>query len=743
MKKIINQHPSRHRLMKRKLNPIRAFLYIVLILIVSLQSCNKNNCDDDPCAAGCGNCPDICQTDPCGNPAECPGQCPTVENGELNKSNLKGEGNVVETDNGMTVDGKLTITSPNNEDIVLDDADITIEYNDDGSLKRMEGTAKVPSPTDYMEFTDPVQADLGYYSGKYLNDNWELDILLLDERFYMAFRIAVALELKVGTSSDPNATKPFSIKPPVGGRILYIFDFTDPFYFYSAAQDLLGSLCFGESLEGNIPYVPLQPVDEIVTFEGNSVRCGTFPIFKVIEASGTMIQGTSFNLELIEEDPFPVSFSAGYAAGVNGEFQLSLPISSWINFEIPLGEASAAITVEGGTGGVKAQAFINGLAKPDNSWWPEIIPVKPGGQIRASGYVQQAGQFDLELSGAFNLELPSNTYAVEGIMGADNEAFSLAGSVLANNLKWAAGAEFRKDETEFSAKPPQDLLDDINSLVNANIDSAFDKAETALADLEKATADYELELSLRGFRSAIPAIVTEAKKRIADEMAAGIASGRSQANSELSKRGLALCSDNIASKVNPVDDPYIKALNRLNAAANESNDSETTRKEIEGALRDLAKLNKINTSITVTITAGNKVVKDPIFGTTITPKCTFKSNFTKKVTIDVDVLTSQQVDLLNKAADNVKYIAETSDLKIAAQEIFDKIPAMEIMSKLKEDIQNGVKTIPTIGEVGFIKNHSKGTYSFYWVVDDERKGLGDVDIFDPNSIAEAVIENLL
>ena len=83
---------------------------------------------------------------------------------------------------------------------------------EDGTVKKMEGTANVPSPTDYMEFTNPIQADLGYYSGKFLNDNWDLEILLVDERFYLAFRIGVTVEMKVGAKSDPEATsRPFVI----------------------------------------------------------------------------------------------------------------------------------------------------------------------------------------------------------------------------------------------------------------------------------------------------------------------------------------------------------------------------------------------------------------------------------------------------------------------------------------------------------------------------------------------------
>ncbi len=726
----------------RQLTGIQNFIKCCMLVgFLCLQGCDKNKCDEDPCADGCGECPDVCLTDPCGNPDICKEQCPEIEDGTLSKKDLKAEGIVVETDKGMSVDGKLTITTENEKEVVLDNAIITVEYNDDGTVKSIEGKSTVPSPNDYIEFTDPVQADLGYYTGKWLNENWDLDVILMDERFYIAYRIAVALEMKVGANSDPNATKPLSIKPPVGGHILYIFDYTDPFYYYSAAQDELGEMSFGESFEGNIPYIPIQPVNEIVTFNGKSIRGGTFPIFKVIEVSGVQIRNTEFNVELVEEEPFPLSFSAGFGAGINGAFDLSLPISSWITFAIPLGEASAAITAEAGTNGVKAQAFLNGLAKPDNSWWPEIIPVKPGGQIRTSGYVQQDGAFDLELSGEFNLELPTNTYAVDGFMGANNEAFTMTGSVLANGMTWAAGAEFRKGETEFKAKPPKELMDDINNLVNANIDSGFIKAETALEDLEKAIADYEFELSLRGLRSIIPAIVKEAKDRIADEMAAGIKSGQDQAKKIIDDEGLALCSDNIASQVNKLDDPYINALDRLNKAASETNDSETTRSEIEGALRDLAKLNRLKASTTVTITAGNKEVK--ALGVVVTPKCTFKSDFKRTVSIDVEVLTSAQVAQLNLAADNVKYIAETSDIKIEAQEIFNRIPAKEILEQLKMDIQNGTKTIPSIEELGFIKNHTTGKYLFYWIANGEQTDLEDVNIFDPASITDAIVRNLI
>lgn len=200
--------------------------------------------------------------------------------------------------------------------------------------------------------------------------------------------------------------------------------------------------------------------------------------------------------------------------------------------------------------------------------------------------------------------------------------------------------------------------------------------------------------------------------------------------------------NNISSGVKKLDDPYVKALDRLNNAAKASNDNATTRSEIEGALRDLAKLNRLKKSVTVTITSGNKKVNNP-YPIPDVSACTIKDDFKRTISIDVEVLTSEQVALLNTAADNVKYIAATSDIKIAAQEIFDRIPAKEIMAKLKDDIQSGIKTIPSIEEVGFINHHAKDTYSYYWIVDGKKTELSEIDIFDPDSIAEAIIDDLL
>ena len=238
----------------------------------------------------------------------------------------------------------------------------------------------------------------------------------------------------------------------------------------------------------------------------------------------------------------------------------------------------------------------------------------------------------------------------------------------------------------------------------------------------------------------MPAVITEAKKMVAAGITAGIKSGRNQANSILSDKGLALCSDNISSVVNAVANPYYAALNRLLNAVNNTTDNDQTRTEIAGALRDLAKLDQIDKTVSVTITAGNKAVK--VAGKTIVPKCTTTSNFKRNVNVKATVLTSDQVAKLIEAADNVKYIAETSDIMIKAQQVYDQAPSKDDLNKLKEDIQNGTKKIPAIGSVGFVYTHSTKSYSFYIVMDGQKKDVSEFNVFDGNSLAGMITKGL-
>ncbi len=715
----------------------KLFLLVVVCCLLALASCTKNKTGSSPTPVD-----NACQVDPCGNPIKCPGMCPNNGTTPITKNDITASGSVSTTDTSLTVtDGTMKINLGANNSLQLDSANVTVVYNPDGSVKYMSGKAAPPSPKDYFEFEKPVKADVGYYTGKYLNDNWGLDITLQDNRYYFAFLFSVNLELKVGANSDPNATKPISIQAPFGGHVIFIADYTDPFYYFDGEQQLLGSLGIAESYQGLIPYVPVQPVDKIIAFKGKSFKSGSFNVFKVIDVNGYMIQNQDFNVELTNNDPFQPTFKATYGAGINGTFDLTLPIASFVNFSIPMGESSAAVVASAGTGGVTAQAFLNGLAQPDNSWWPTFVPVKPNGQLRVQGYVEQTGMFNLSIAGKFGLQMPGTSEELEGAAAASNQEFKLSGTVSKNTESWQASVAFKKDSTELTATPPTTVLNNISSLVNDNINAGFAKADSALTALQDATKNYQFELSLRGLRSSLPAIISTAKQTIADAEASAIASGRSQANSILSSKGYALCSDNITSVVNSVAAPYIAALNRILNAVNETNDNAQTRTELEAALRQLAGLNTIDKTVQVTIVAGNKAVV--VAGITITPQCTVKQTYYRNVTVQATVLSNSQVTQLNTAADNVKYIAETSNIMISSQQFYDQLPTKAQLTKLQQDIQSGTKKIPSIGSVGYDYLYSGKKYVFFFIADGQKKVVSQFNLFDGQSIGGAIMNTML
>lgn len=711
----------------------RSFL-IAIIIIAVLSSCTKDECEDNPCAPGCNDIPcPACIEDPCGNPELCPGQCGIAEDGSLTKKEF--DGNLQQVGDHYEVEGKLVISLSETEKLELLEADLRLEFNEEGKLTNMSGAATIPSPTNYVEFGDLVKADIGYFSGKFLNENRNFNILLQDDKFYFVYNIALSVEMHVGANDDPDEHKPLTLKAPVGGHITYIADYSDPLYYFSGGHDLLGSMCFAASLGGNIPYIPLQPVEQGESFNGRALRCGKFSFFKVIEFSGVKIQNAEFGVQLTEENPVPMTFSAGYQAGFNGGFDLTVPVVKFVEFGIPLGEASGALIAEGNTqNGFKGLIFINGLADPDNSWWPNFIPVKPAAQLRGLGFVHQDGAFEIGLEGEFSLETPTNQQSIAGKAMVNNQEFLLEGNMLSHDREWTAKAVFEKDQTTLAAIPPDDLLNGLDQLVNEKIDSTFDAITEARKNLEDATEDYELEVSLRGLKKDIPVIVSEARKQVNAAVNKAIADGKSEAKKIVNDNNAALCSDNISSEVKKAAAPYYRILDRLESAVKKE-DAEEARTELENALRDLIALKSINRKVRIRVTAGNKK-------TLFVSACSvFKNNYYRNVTINRQVLSNKQVDLLTQAADNIQYIPEASDRKIKAQEIFDRLPSEEELTQLKNDLQTGVKSIPTVKEVGFVNNYAEKSFAYYIIIGGDRKDIDAME-FNGGNLADVIIDLL-
>ena len=740
--------------MKTIISPFTRFSLLVLVLFA--LACGKDNALE-PIGIN------ICEENPCGYPDRCPDACNDGNGGttdgegsDITRDDLTPEGNVTETETGYLVEGSLSMETESGETITFVEADLDVQFNEDGSLRSISGSSDVPISTDYFEFEAPVRADIGFFNGKFLNENRDFEILLQEDRWYFVFAISASFGINIGFNDDPEATKPLSISPPIGGHVTLIQDYTDPMFFFSLGHDdglggdggtgdgsgsgdggsdgnsdgggeLLG-VSFGVSHEGLFIYEPTNPVDKVVSFNASTVKGGTFTFWGVLQASGLRYENKGFGASFYSPDPLDSDFEAGYRSGINGELEFSLDIASFVSFGFPIGEGSTAIEAVASTdGGVTARAFFNGLVDPDLSWWPDFIPIVPNNSLQAYGYVEDSGWFDIGLSGVYGLDTPGGFRGITGDMRATPEALTLEGTAAIDEDTWNAFITFTADQTRVVTTPPVSFTDGISETVTAQIDDAIATTEQALEDLQKANEQYELELSLRGLRAALPGIVDEALDIIDDAVDAAIKSARDQRDQILEDYDRVACSDNITSQVNAVVKPYKDALNRLKNAVDASNDNAQTRIEIEDALRDLAALDKINKTVTVSITHGGTLFK-----------CSqFKQTDTRSVTINRTVISSEYKAKLLEAADNVKYISEADGIRFDAQVIVDELPTLEELNSLKDSIESCVAELTeNIGDVGFIYHHETKTYTHFMVIGGEEKEVGSFDIFSQDQLIE-------
>ncbi len=709
---------------KKPLNP-----YSLILAFFILFNCSNNNEPLDPV------------------------KLPASNNGEISDANITATGNITNTENGYLVEGSLSILTSESGDVVFNNADLDVQFNEDGSLMSVTGTSEVPATNNYFSFEDPIQADIGFFSGKFLNDNRDFEIQLVNERYYFVFAISVNIEMKIGANNNPNAQKPISIKAPVGGHVIFIADYTDPMFFFSLGGDALGgngssgnsgsgnggsssndsssklgSVSFGASFGSNFIFTPTNPIEgNNVSFQANQVTGGTISFATILEASGMYYQNRGFDVNADFNEPMNSDFGLNYRAGINGSLDFSFDIASFISFGFPIGSGSAAFVAEASTNnGIVAKAFINGLVEPDLSWWPNIIPVAPSSNINAYGFIEQTGNFDIGLSGVFNLETPTGTQSIGGGMRVTQEAFTMEGQVTINDEVWEANATFTKDETKMIATPPVNFTDGISETVTSQIDDAIAKTEQAIADLEAANEKYELELNLRGLRTALPGIIDRAQGEINDAVSSAIESGETEAKNKVNNLLATFCRTNISSKVNGIVGKYRNALTRLKNAVNNNNDNTQTRIELEAALRHLVGLDKIDESITVT------VYYHKLFGS-----CNNPSSITIKRTIKATVLTSSQKAQLLEAADNVQYIAEAEGIKFDAQIILDELPSVNDLENIKDNVESCIAELTSdLQSSGFRYNHNTKEFKPFIIVNGEEKEVSLFDVFNSDDLVK-------
>jgi hypothetical protein len=644
----------------------------------------------------------------CSNDATAPEEpaSPAYQPKTLTRDDLTPEGQVTETANGYEVQGALNVKTDEGGVAFLN-ADLNVEFDDKGRVRNITGTTEIPSPSDRIEFANPVQADIGFFSGKFLNENRDFGILLKDDTDYFVFNFGVTLEMRIATGeTGADATRPVVVKAPLGGQLLMIVDYNDPMYYIYGAQDLIGEAGTGWSLHGRIPFAPTHPVQGLGYFDGKTTRVGSFPIFKVIDVSGQMVDNNSTELHLSLEDPLSSDLRMSYQCGYNGAMALDLFLKDIVGVDIPIADGSGGLWREVSVQDIfQGHAYVNGITS-DLDWWPAFIPAAPVAALETSGFVKSDGDFDIRVAGEFGWSLPGGGgKAMSGHFDFAPEALTLGGAVKDENTVYNIEGRVTKETTTVSTTPPQAILDQVSSGVTDELDERIAEAEQAWNNLQDATSDYEFELSLRGLRSALPNVVDTAKQALAT----GIAN-------ELKKHEGTAYYSQLRDHLYAADDAYYAQLNRLKADAQQIQDNDATRAEIEAALRAVAARKIFTTTF-----------KYKVGGVTV-----------KTVDVSRRIMSDSQANQLITAADNVKYIKETYDRKISMQQIYDSIPDKQIFEQVKDDIHDGVIVIDDVGEIGFVYGNDSQVFNVYAIIGGERHELGEVNLFSVVDMASAV-----
>lgn len=618
---------------------------------------------------------------------------------QVTRDDLEPSGTVVETEDGYTVDGELTMATSDTSEVRFLNADLNVRFDDQGRVRSMSGKAEIASPHERIEIEDPVRADVGFFPGAWLNENRDLGIVLQEDTDYFVFDFQAQLKMNIATGeTGEDATKPVSVKAPVGGRALMVVDYTDPMYYTYGEQDLLGNIGTGWSLQQRIPFRPEHavPVQDFGEFDGGSIRKGSVTVFKVFSVSGVVVDNEYTELHMSTEDPLDSDLRAGYRQGFNGALEFDLGIKDMVGIALPIASASGGVWGEASVQDVFSGYAYAAGATADFSWWPEFIPAKPASSLETLAYVTSEQQFELGLEGTYGWEFPAGEQSMTGVFNLSNDGMFLEGRVVADEIEYALGGHVTEAATRVWIEPPQQLLDDIAGEVNDEVLPRIDEAEQAWNDLQEATGDYEFELSLRGLRDDLPRWVDEGKARLA----AGV-------NSAIASQDGKVWESDFRSKIRAADNVYYDQLNQLKAAAQNATDNATTRATLERELRETA-ARKIFTF--------KYSYKDPVFGTTL-----YSTTVTRRI------LSDDQANRLIEAADNVYRIQETSDRKIQLQDVYDTVNDRELFEQVRDDLENEILIMRTIDELGFVFVHDEPGFGLYAVIDGNTYQAGTIE----------------
>jgi len=662
----------------------------------------------------------------------------------LGKADIETQGDVFQTANGYQSVGTLIIDAGEIEQEFAN-SDLVLEFDEEGNLIDLFGETDLPPElSKYVSTNAGVRAVVGMMTGAEINADEDFGITLMEDTNYFVYYIGVSFDVTIGDRQDPDNKTFVTIETPLNGETIMIADPTDSF-LYKFNGTPAGDYGQGESDHGLIPFYPQLNFAELDAFNGYTIEKGAMGIgiklVDVFEISGTRVTKQAQFADIDWNNAFNSEIE--YKAGMNGNLDFAFSIAGFGLLTFELAEASATLDV-----GFDRQHLAMSLSiAPERPMMPLAYYLVASTEITGTAFVDGGGDYGFELAGTWATEFPQAS--IGGLMSVQNGKVTLEGTTAGEGEGLKVGLEFFNDTTVGRVEFPESFSAGITGMVTEALDRALDGIETALADLEQAVSDYEFEASLRGLRTALPAIA-DAATRAANAVPANARSdAKSKTLSYLQNTcktykikapitgtvigEKTVCLDDLVDE----NDIATKAGNSAYSVASsaivgpKAAMAEMKKRVLEADDESLRQALKIaldraydNRSVRVTVSITKK------FGFPFNKTLTLysrDSNFTV-----LDTATANQI---KEAANNVHLIAATSNIMISSQQIFDQLPTKEVIASVREDVTNGVANIPLVEGLGYRAIGDR--YEAFVTIDGKDRNI-EINVLKPSEVREGV-----
>lgn len=657
---------------------------------------------------------------------------------KLSRANFTPMGDVIPMTDGYESVGDLVVAT-NEFEQEFRNATLTLIFDENDELDLLNGDTDLPLQlSENVAVNGNVRAVVETLTGREINEDTDFGIQLMDDTKYFVFYIGTAFDITITDRSDPTQQETITLGTPATGEILMIADPTDTFLYDYSSTPLVGSRGTGSSDNGLIPFVPALSFAALDSFTGHQLENGSIGLgFKYVdffEVSGTGVFKNSTYADINFDDVFASDFE--YRGGLNGDLDFALSVVGFGLFSFDLAEVSATLDV-----GFDRQQLAMALnIEPDQALFPDAYNIGPSAAATGSGYLNGDGEYGIYLDATWGSELPEAS--IGGLLSVENDLVALTGTVDEGGQSLSVSLEFADNQTTGRVEFPESFSASINNTVSAALDRRTAEVEQLIEDLEQATQDYEFEVSLRGLRESLPAMMDAAITTLNGIPGAARSQARSSALSYMRNTCISVlfgsvCLDDVADENAIANNAGNAAYNRsasaivspkaamteLKRRAQEADD-EALRQALKAAL-DAAYANR-----RVTISASYAHT----FGSPINKRYTVYNR-----TWTETVLSNSNAAAINTASQNVYRIQETSDIVISTQEILDRIPTTEVIESVKAEVEDGTADMPSVDGLGYTASNDQ--YTAFVTIDGQDRET-PINVLKPSDVQDGVSDLL-